>query len=49
MSLALGRILRLFILFQRAYRQFNVVMFMKESYKIAIIVLFITETIMYVQ
>ncbi|CAF1048216.1 unnamed protein product [Adineta steineri] len=31
---------------ERAYRQFNVVMFMKEAYRIAIIVLFITETFM---
>ncbi|CAF1961003.1 unnamed protein product [Rotaria magnacalcarata] len=31
---------------ERAFRQYNVVQFMKESYRIAIIVLFITETMM---
>ncbi|CAF1142882.1 unnamed protein product [Rotaria sordida] len=31
---------------ERAYRQFNVVMFMKEAYRVAFLVLFITETIM---
>ncbi|CAF0760933.1 unnamed protein product [Adineta ricciae] len=31
---------------ERAYRQFNVVMFMKEAYRVAFLILFVTETIM---
>lgn len=49
MSLALQRIRLNFLVIQRAFRQFNAVIFMKQAYRVALLVLFITETIMYVR